>query len=138
MKVIRNAVAILLFVVAGFSALEAQFTAFVNLGHPGVTFAMIGGFFVFAAVVLAAGAFAGTFRPRMRAAGTVLIVSAAFAAFSAFTMGTLMLSPRMMEILQQNGAGVSASMFRVVPGVIATAVTALVGVGLLRLSRARA
>jgi hypothetical protein len=66
-----------------------------------------------------------------------LIASAALVAFSAFSMGSLMLSPRMMEFLQQNGAVFSASMFRVVPGVIATAVTALVGVGLLRLSRAR-
>jgi hypothetical protein len=67
MKVVRNVVAIMLFVVAGFSALEAQFMAFLNLGHPGVVFAMAGAFFAFSVVVLAAGAFAGTFRPRMRA-----------------------------------------------------------------------
>lgn len=134
---VRNVVAILLFVVAGFGVLEAQVIASLNLGHAGLGLAMVGGFSVFAVAVLAVGVFAGTFQPRMRAAGIVLIATSAFAAFGAFSIATIALSPQMMEHMQPSGTPFLSSMFQVTPGVLAIALTALIGAALLRLSRTR-
>jgi hypothetical protein len=148
MKIFRNVVAILLFVIAGMFVMDAQFMAFINPGYPGVPvesivavpivqLVMIGVFSVLALVLLVAGAFTGMFRPRIRAVGIVLLAASAFAALSAFGLGSLFLSPQMIELVQQNGAEISASMFRVGPGIAAIAVTALVGAALVALSRAR-
>ncbi|MFP3615328.1 hypothetical protein SB778_35330, partial [Paraburkholderia sp. SIMBA_050] len=66
MSVMRNAVAIVLFTIAGMCVISAQMMAFMKLGHTGVMLVSVAVLFGLSAVLLAVGAFAGAFRPRAR------------------------------------------------------------------------
>ncbi|RQT05392.1 hypothetical protein [Burkholderia contaminans] len=132
MNVVRNALAIVLFSIAGFCVIAAQMAAFMKVGHAGATALFVAVLFAVSAVLLAAGAFAGAFRPRARGAGIVLLVAAATTALGMVGWGTLVLTPAIVDVMQQQGAYFNARMFRFVPGTGVTALSALVGVWLMR------
>ncbi|WP_420984117.1 hypothetical protein ACOIY0_35015 [Burkholderia contaminans] len=76
MSFARNALAIMLFTIAGMCVITAQMMAFMKVGHAGATVVFVAVLFAVSALLLAAGAFAGAFRPRARGAGIVLLVAA--------------------------------------------------------------
>ncbi|RQH09779.1 hypothetical protein [Paraburkholderia dinghuensis] len=133
MSTVRNVVAIVLFVLAGLCLTTAQMAAFIDFGHPAMLYAVIGAVFVFSVVLLVAGAFVGTFRPRARRVGVVLITVTAVAAFAVLTWVSILLSPAMVHIfLTQAALDLSLSMFQAGPGLVAIAVTAFAGMWLVR------
>ncbi|WP_423758609.1 hypothetical protein [Burkholderia sp. NLJ2] len=133
MSVVRNTLAIVLFAIAGFCVSAAQTVTFMKVGHAGATAAFVAVLFAVSAVLLAAGAFAGTFRPRARGAGIALLVATATAttAFGALGWAMLVLTPKIVDMMQQS-AYFDARMFRFVPGTALTALSALAGIGLVR------
>ncbi|WP_175843897.1 hypothetical protein [Burkholderia contaminans] len=132
MSVVRNALAIVLFSIAGLCVIAAQMAAFMKVGHAGATAIFVAVLFAVSAVLLAAGAFAGAFRPRARGAGIVLLVAAATTALGMVGWGMLVLTPAIVDVMQQQGAYFSARMFRFAPGAAVTGLSALVGVWLVR------
>ncbi|WP_193099251.1 hypothetical protein [Burkholderia sp. Z1] len=133
MSFVRNALAIVLFTIAGTCLITAQTAVFIDAGHPVVMLAFVGGLFAFSAVLLVAGAFAGKFRPRARSAGIALLVATAISALGTMGWATILLSPEIVDTMRQQGLEVAARMFRFWPsGITVTAVSALVGVGLVR------
>ncbi|AMU05734.1 hypothetical protein A2T82_05375 [Burkholderia cenocepacia] len=132
MNVVRNALAIVLFTIAGFGVMAAQMAAFLKVGHAGATVVFVAVWFAVSAVLLAAGAFAGAFRPRARGAGITLLAAAATTALGMIGWGMLLLTPAIVDMMQQQGAYFDARMFRFVSGTAVTALSALVGVWLVR------
>ncbi|OXI32494.1 hypothetical protein CFB89_15380 [Burkholderia sp. AU16741] len=132
MSVVRNALAIVLFSIAGFCVIAAQTAAFLKVGQAGATAIVVAVLFVVSAMLLAAGAFAGAFRPRARGAGIVLLAAAATTALGMVSWGMLVLTPAIVDVMQQQGAYFDARMFRFMPGTGVTALSALVGVWLVR------
>ncbi|MET3215197.1 hypothetical protein [Burkholderia sp. A2] len=132
MSFVRNALAIVLFSIAGFCVIAAQMVAFMKVGQAGATTVFVAVLFAVSAVLLAAGAFAGAFRPRARGAGITLLVAAATTAFGMIGWAMLVLTPAIVDVMQQQGAYVNARMFRFVPGTAVTALSALGGVWLVR------
>lgn len=131
MSIVRNALAIVLFAIAGFCVSAAQTVAFMKVGQAGATAVFVAVLFTVSAVLLAAGAFAGTFRPRTRGAGIALLVATAITAFGALGWAMLVLTPKIIDTMQQS-AYFDARMFRFVPGTALTALSALAGIGLVR------
>ncbi|MBR8348880.1 hypothetical protein [Burkholderia ambifaria] len=132
MSVMRNAVAIVLFTIAGMCVISAQMMAFMKLGHTGAMIISVAVLFGLSAVLLAVGAFAGAFRPRARGAGIALLIATATTAFGMIGWVTLLLAPGIVEVMQQQGVDVSARMFRFAPGAVVIGLSALVGVWLAR------
>ena len=132
MSVVRNALAIVLFAIAGCCVIAAQMVAFMKVGQAGAMVVFAAMLFVLSAVLLAAGTFAGAFRPRARGAGIVLLVAAATTALGMVGWGTLVLTPAIVDVMQQQGAYFNARMFRFAPGTAVTGLSALVGVWLMR------
>ncbi|WP_175871765.1 hypothetical protein [Burkholderia sp. BCC0397] len=132
MSFVRNALAIVLFSIAGFCVIAAQMVAFMKVGQAGATVIFVAVLFAVSAVLLAAGAFAGAFRPRARGAGVALLVAAAITALGMIGWAMLVLTPAIVDVMQQQGAYFNARMFRFVPGTGVTALSALVGVWLVR------
>lgn len=132
MSVVRNALAIALFSIAGFCVLAAQMAAFLKVGQAGATAVFVAVLFAVSAVLLFAGAFAGVFRPRARGAGIVLLVAAATTALGMVGWTMLLLTPAIVDVMQQQGAYFDARMFRFMPGTAVTALSALVGIWLVR------
>ncbi|KVL22478.1 hypothetical protein [Burkholderia sp. MSMB1826] len=132
MSVVRNALAIVLFSIAGFCVLAAQMAAFLKVGQTGATAVFVAVLFAVSAVLLFAGAFAGAFRPRARGAGIVLLVAAATTALGMVGWTMLLLTPAIVDVMQQQGAYFDAHMFRFMPGTAVTALSALVGIWLVR------
>ncbi|AZQ52452.1 hypothetical protein [Burkholderia cenocepacia] len=132
MSVVRNALAIVLFSIAGFCVFAAQTVAFMKVGQAGATAVCVAVLFVVSAMLLVAGAFAGAFRPRARGAGIVLLVAAATTALGMIGWGMLVLTPAIVDVMQQQGAYFNARMFRLAPGTGVTALSMLVGVWLVR------
>ncbi|KVL25757.1 hypothetical protein [Burkholderia sp. MSMB1835] len=132
MSVVRNALAIALFSIAGFCVLAAQMAAFLKVGQAGATAVFVAVLFAVSAVLLFAGAFAGAFRPRARGAGIVLLVAAATTALGMVGWTMLLLTPAIVDVMQQQGAYFDARMFRFMPGTAVTALSALVGIWLVR------
>ncbi|RQZ54600.1 hypothetical protein DF057_33310 [Burkholderia cepacia] len=132
MSVVRNALAIVLFAIAGMCVITAQMMAFMKLGHTRAMLAFVAVLFVLSAVFLAVGAFAGAFRPRARGAGIALLVASATTAFGMIGWVTLLLAPGIVDVMQQQGVDVNARMFRFAPGAVVTGLSALVGVWLAR------
>ncbi|UXU87611.1 hypothetical protein [Burkholderia sp. S-53] len=131
MSFVRNALAIVLFAIAGICVSAAQTVTFMKVGHAGATAAFVAVLFAVSAVLLAAGAFAGTFRPRARGAGIALLVATATTAFGALGWAMLVLTPKIVDMMQQS-AYFDARMFRFAPGAAVTALSALAGVWLVR------
>ncbi|MDR0245168.1 MAG: hypothetical protein LBJ65_26510 [Burkholderia sp.] len=132
MSVVRNALAIVLFAIAGMCVITAQMVAFMRIGHAGVMAVFAAGLFALSAALLAVGAFAGAFRPRARGAGIALLVATALTALAAIGWATLLLAPGIVDVMQQQGAHVDARMFRFAPGAMVTALSALAGIWLVR------
>ncbi|WP_233863982.1 hypothetical protein [Paraburkholderia adhaesiva] len=132
MSTVRNVVAIMLFVLAGLCLTVAQMAAFIDVGHPAALYAVSCAAFVFSAVLLVVGAFAGTFRPRARSVGIVLITVTAIAVFTVLTWVSILLSPTMVDMFSTQGIDLSMSMFHAAPGFVAIAVTGLSGIWLVR------
>ncbi|HHT8834704.1 TPA: hypothetical protein ACT5B7_006885 [Burkholderia cenocepacia] len=132
MNVVRNALAIVLFTIAGFGVMAAQLAALLKVGHAGATVVFVAVLFTASAVLLAAGAFAGAFRPRARGAGITLLAAAATTALGMIGWGMLLLTPAIVDMMQQQGAYFDARMFRFVSGTAVTGLSALVGVWLVR------
>ncbi|MDI9678578.1 hypothetical protein [Burkholderia cenocepacia] len=132
MNVVRNALAIVLFTIAGFGVMAAQLAAFLKVGHAGATVVFVAVLFTASAVLLAAGAFAGALRPRARGAGITLLAAAATTALGMIGWGMLLLTPAIVDMMQQQGAYFDARMFRFVSGTAVTGLSALVGVWLVR------
>ncbi|VWC44986.1 hypothetical protein BLA6993_07364 [Burkholderia lata] len=132
MSFVRNALAIVLFTIAGMCVITAQMMAFMKLGHAGAMLVFVAVLIGLSAVLLAVGAFAGAFRPRARGAGIALLVATAITAFGMIGWVTLLLAPGIVDVLQQQGVDVNARMFRFAPGVAVTGLSALVGVWLAR------
>nr|WP_217444603.1 hypothetical protein [Burkholderia metallica] len=124
--------AIVLFSIAGFCVIAAQMAAFMKVGHAGATGVFVAVLFGVSAVLLAAGAFAGAFRPRARGAGIALLVAAATTALGMIGWAMLVLTPAIVDMMQPQGAHFDARMFRFVPGTAVTALSALVGIWLVR------
>ncbi|KAF1036930.1 MAG: hypothetical protein GAK33_03414 [Burkholderia lata] len=132
MSFVRNALAIVMFTIAGMCVITAQMMAFMKLGHAGAMLVFVAVLIGLSAVLLAVGAFAGAFRPRARGAGIALLVATAITAFGMIGWVTLLLAPGIVDVLQQQGVDVNARMFRFAPGVAVTGLSALVGVWLAR------
>ncbi|MFJ1210492.1 hypothetical protein [Burkholderia pyrrocinia] len=134
MSFVRNALAIVLFAIAGMCVVAAQMVAFMKIGHTGAmfVFVFVAVLFAFSAALLAAGAFAGAFRPRARGAGIALLVATAATAFGMMGWASLLLAPGIVDVMQQQGVDVNARMFRFAPGAAVTALSALAGVWLVR------
>ncbi|MGT0192967.1 hypothetical protein ACVHYJ_13095 [Burkholderia pyrrocinia] len=73
---------------------------------------------------------AGAGRPRARAAGIALLVATAATALGMMGWASLLLSPGIVDVMQQQGVDVSVRMFRFAPGAVVTALSALAGVWL--------
>jgi hypothetical protein len=131
-NVVRNALAIVLFTIAGFGVMAAQLAAFLKVGHAGATVVFVAVLFTASAVLLAAGAFAGAFRPRARGAGITLLAAAATTALGMIGWGMLLLTPAIVDVMQPHDAQFGVRMFRFVPGTAVTGLSALVGVWLVR------
>nr|WP_206532978.1 hypothetical protein [Burkholderia cenocepacia] len=112
--------------------MAAQMAAFLKVGQAGVTVVFVAVLFTASAVLLAAGAFAGAFRPRARGAGITLLAAAATTALGMIGWGMLLLTPAIVDMMQQQGAYFDARMFRFVSGTAVTGLSALVGVWLVR------
>ncbi|CAB3767016.1 hypothetical protein GQ57_22390 [Burkholderia sp. MSh2] len=132
MSAVRNAVAILLYTVAGLCVIAAQMTAFMRLGHAGVMWVFGAVLLVVSAVLLALGAFAGAFRPRARGAGIALLIATATTALGMIGWATLLMAPGILDVMRQQGVDVSVRMFRFAPGAVVTGLSALAGVWLVR------
>ncbi|CAN0645876.1 hypothetical protein [Burkholderia cepacia] len=132
MSVVRNALAIVLFTIAGMCVITAQMMAFMKLGHTRAMLVFVAVLFVLSAVFLAVGALAGAFRPRARGAGIALLVASATTAFGMIGWVTLLLAPGIVDVMQQQGVDVNTRMFRFAPGAVVTGLSALVGVWLAR------
>ncbi|CAB3972804.1 hypothetical protein BLA3211_07148 [Burkholderia aenigmatica] len=132
MSVVRNALAIVLFTIAGMCVITAQMMAFLKLGHTGAMLVFVTVLCVLSAVLLTVGAFAGAFRPRARGAGIALLIATATTAFGMIGWVTLLLAPGLVEVMQQQGVDMNARMFRFAPGAVVTGLSALVGVWLAR------
>jgi hypothetical protein len=129
---VRNALAIVMFTIAGMCVITAQMMAFLKLGHTGAMLVFVAVLIGLSAVLLVVGAFAGAFRPRARGAGIALLVATATTAFGVIGWVTLLLAPGIVDVLQQQGVDINARMFRFAPGVVVTGLSALVGVWLAR------
>nr|WP_249181510.1 hypothetical protein [Burkholderia cenocepacia] len=112
--------------------MAAQLAAFLKVGHAGATVVFVAVLFTASAVLLAAGAFAGAFRPRARGAGITLLAAAATTALGMIGWGMLLLTPAIVDMMQQQGAYFDARMFRFVSGTAVRGLSALVGVWLVR------
>ncbi|MBN3775765.1 hypothetical protein [Burkholderia sp. Se-20378] len=132
MSFVRNALAIVMFTIAGMCVITAQMMAFLKLGHTGAMLVFVAVLIGLSAVLLVVGAFAGAFRPRARGAGIALLVATATTAFGVIGWVTLLLAPGIVDVLQQQGVDINARMFRFAPGVVVTGLSALVGVWLAR------
>ncbi|VWC02896.1 hypothetical protein BLA6860_06011 [Burkholderia lata] len=132
MSFVRNALAIVMFTIAGMCVITAQMMAFMKLGHTGAMLVFVAVLIGLSAVLLVVGAFAGAFRPRARGAGIALLVATATTAFGVIGWVTLLLAPGIVDVLQQQGVDINARMFRFAPGVVVTGLSALVGVWLAR------
>ncbi|HIC7213857.1 hypothetical protein [Burkholderia stabilis] len=132
MSFARNALAIVLFAIAGLCVIAAQMVAFVKVGHEAVMVVYVGMQFALSAVFLVAGAFAGAFRPRARSAGIALLAATAVTAVGMTGMASVALSPGIVDVLEQQGVHVGIRMFRFAPGITVMAVSALVGMWLVR------
>lgn len=132
MSFVRNALAIVMFTIAGMCVITAQMMAFMKLGHAGAMLVFVSVLIGLSAVLLAVGAFAGAFRPRARGAGIALLVATATTALGMIGWVTLLLAPGIVDVLQQQGVDVNARMFRFAPGTVVTGLSALVGVWLAR------
>ncbi|MBN3784242.1 hypothetical protein G3O06_43075 [Burkholderia sp. Ac-20345] len=132
MSFVRNALAIVLFAIAGMCVITAQMMAFMRLGHMGPMLVFVAVLSGLSAVLLAVGAFAGAFRPRARGAGIALLIATATTAFGMIGWVTLLLAPGIVDVLQQQGVDLNARMFRFAPGTVVTGLSALVGVWLAR------
>ncbi|WP_205173031.1 hypothetical protein, partial [Burkholderia sp. LMG 13014] len=108
MSVVRNALAIVLFTIAGMCVITAQTMAFLKLGHTGTMLVFVTVLCVLSAVLLAVGAFAGAFRPRARGAGIALLIATATTAFGMIGWVTLLLAPGLVEVMQQQGVDMNA------------------------------
>lgn len=116
----------------------AQAGAFIRIGYPGATIIMlatIAVLLVISVVLLVAGAFAGTFRPRARSAGIVLLVVSGCTVFVVISWVAILLSPGIVDAWKQADVKISPSMFQAGPGLIVTAITALAGLALVRWRR---
>ncbi|MBN3801353.1 hypothetical protein, partial [Burkholderia sp. Ac-20392] len=127
MSFVRNALAIVMFTIAGMCVITAQMMAFMKLGHTGAMLVFVAVLIGLSAVLLVVGAFAGAFRPRARGAGIALLVATATTAFGVIGWVTLLLAPGIVDVLQQQGVGINARMFRFAPGTVVTGLSALVG-----------
>ncbi|NTY38764.1 hypothetical protein [Burkholderia diffusa] len=132
MSFVRNALAVVLFTIAGMCVIAAQMVAFVKVGHAAAMLVFVAVLFAFSAVLFAAGAFAGAFRPRARAAGIALLIATATTAFGMMGWASFLLAPGIVDVMQQQGVDVNARMFRVAPGAVVTALSALAGMWLVR------
>ncbi|VBB12541.1 hypothetical protein [Burkholderia stabilis] len=132
MSFARNALAIVLFAIAGLCVIAAQMVVFVKVGHEAVMVVYVGMQFALSAVFLVAGAFAGAFRPRARSAGIALLAATAVTALGMTGMASVALSPGIVGVLEQQGVHVGIRMFRFAPGITVMAVSALVGMWLVR------
>ncbi|VWM08050.1 hypothetical protein [Burkholderia lata] len=132
MSFVRNALAIVMFTIAGMCVITAQMMAFMKLGHTGAMLVFVAVLIGLSAVLLVVGAFAGAFRPRARGAGIALLVATATTAFGVIGWVTLLLAPGIVDVLQQQGVDINARMFRFAPGTVVTGLSALVGVWLAR------
>ncbi|AOR68534.1 hypothetical protein BBJ41_13930 [Burkholderia stabilis] len=132
MSFARNALAIVLFAIAGLCVIAAQMVVFVKVGHEAVMVVYVGMQFALSAVFLVAGAFAGAFRPRARSAGIALLAATAVTALGMTGMASVALSPGIVDVLEQQGVHVGIRMFRFAPGITVMAVSALVGMWLVR------
>ncbi|MDN7589231.1 hypothetical protein [Burkholderia seminalis] len=132
MSVVRNALAIVLFAIAGMGVMTGQMAAFMRIGHAGMMAAFAAALFLLSAVLLAAGAFAGAFRPRARGAGIALLVATALTAFGMIGWATLLLAPGIVDVMRQQGVHVDARMFRFAPGAVVAGLSALAGTWLVR------
>ena len=68
----------------------------------------------------------------VRSVSIQLIVAAATTALGMVGWGMLVLTPAIVDVMQQQGAYFNARMFRFVPGTAVTGLSALVGVSLVR------
>ncbi|VWB97304.1 hypothetical protein BLA14095_04566 [Burkholderia lata] len=132
MSFARNALAIVLFAIAGMCVITAQTMAFMKLGHTVPMLVFVAVLSGLSAVLLAVGAFAGAFRPRARGAGIALLIATATTALGMIGWVTLLLAPGIVDVMQQQGVHMNARMFRFAPGTVVTGLSALVGVWLAR------
>ncbi|UTV54543.1 hypothetical protein [Burkholderia arboris] len=132
MNAVRNALAIVLFAIAGMCVIVAQMVAFLKVGQTTVMVVFAAGMSAFSVALLAAGAFAGAFRPRARGAGIALLVATATTALGMIGWATLLLAPGIVDVMQQQGVHFNARMFEFAPGTVATGLSALAGVWLVR------
>jgi hypothetical protein len=133
MSFVRNALAIVLFTIAGMCVITAQMMAFMKLGHTEVLVVFVTVLLVLSAVLLAVGAFAGAFRPRARGAGIALLIATATTALGMIGWATVLLAPGIVDVMQQQGVEMmSTRMFRFAPGTVVTGLSALAGVWLVR------
>ncbi|KAG8151129.1 hypothetical protein [Burkholderia catarinensis] len=132
MSVVRNGLAIVLFAIAGCCVIAAQMVAFMKVGQAGAMVVFAAVLFVLSTVLLAAGAFAGAFRPRARGAGIALLVATATTAFGVIGWASFLLAPGFVDVMQQQGVDMNARMFRFAPGAVVTGLSALAGVWLVR------
>ncbi|NHV30092.1 hypothetical protein [Burkholderia sp. D-99] len=132
MSFVRNALAIVLFTIAGMCVITAQMMAFMKLGHTGAMLVFVAVLFVLSAVFLSVGAFAGAFRPRARGAGIALLIATATTAFGMIGWVTFLLAPGFVDVMQQQGVDMNVRMFRFAPGAVVTGLSALIGIWLAR------
>ncbi|MEK2603105.1 hypothetical protein [Burkholderia arboris] len=132
MNAVRNALAIVLFAIAGMCVIVAQMVAFLKVGQTTVMVVFAAGMSAVSVALLAAGAFAGAFRPRARGAGIALLVATATTALGMIGWATLLLAPGIVDVMQQQGVHFNVRMFRFAPGTVVTGLSALVGVWLVR------
>ncbi len=69
---------------------------------------------------------------RRTPASIALLVATAATAFGMMGWASLLLSPGIVDVMQQQGVDVNARMFRFAPGAVAMALSALAGVWLVR------
>lgn len=103
MNAVRNALAIVLFAIAGMCVIVAQMVAFLKVGQTTVMVVFAAGMSAFSVALLAAGAFAGAFRPRARGAGIALLAATATTALGMIGWATLLLAPGIVDVMQQQG-----------------------------------
>ncbi|MCA3779749.1 MAG: hypothetical protein IOC39_15860 [Burkholderia sp.] len=132
MNAVRNALAIVLFAIAGMCVIVAQMVAFLKVGQTTVMVVFAAAMSAFSVALLAAGAFAGAFRPRARGAGIALLAATATTALGMIGWATLLLAPGIVDVMQQQGVQFTVRMFRFAPGTVVTGLSALVGIWLVR------
>ena len=96
---IRKVSSIVLCVIAGFFFYDVDLFGYLNVPEQGAKWGMMAFFGVLATLLLVGGLAIARFQHAMRTAGIVLLSSAAFAAFVAFSMICMLSSTEFREML---------------------------------------